>query len=626
MTEAKTIGWLEGLTGSVKGLRLEMKGDSFLIGRGTTADVQVQDSMVSREHARISYNGKQLMLEDLGSKYGTYLNGDQVKTATLKNGDRIRFGSSLFHLHVPKSLSLQSESIQDDIATVMASEDDIATELASLDQIAAVIDNAEESREEKTPDGLRDRCAHCNAPLGPDEKFCGECGAPRLAEEPAATVLASPVEPPPAKPQPPVMTPAVAPPAAPTSASSKQKGIPGWLISVLVGIATVVILGIALFLGFNLLSADIEPTPELLLEVGVTQEVLDRAKQPTSTSIPEAETPVEHEATAAAAGVGTEQPVAEETTNPSVTPAQTEEASSTGTMEAPAGEAALGGAIGIAFVSDRTGYPQVFYLDLASREVAQLTDIASGACQPAWSPDGTRLAYTSPCGSNREAYVGSSIFIMDVDQVGNPGTAQPLMISIGGDYDPDWSPDGTKIAFTSQRTGRPQLFTVGLDGQAPFNVNDDLAHNWSPSWSPDGSQIAFLTGRGGAEEIWLVPADGGEEKRFSRSDGEAVAEPDWSPDGSNILFEKVIGNIPRVVAAPVADAGVRVVQVCQEGTLSLQPMSEPTWSPDGSWIAFETWPGGGDHKIAVMQLNCSGYEELTDDPALEFDVAWRPSP
>jgi Tol biopolymer transport system component/predicted component of type VI protein secretion system len=624
MTEAKTIGWLEGLTGSVKGLRVEMKGDSFLIGRGTTADIQLQDSLVSREHARVSYNGKQLMLEDLDSKYGTFLNGDPVKTATLKNGDRIRFGGSLFHLHVPKSLSLEDEPGQDDIATVMASEDEIATELASHDQIAAALGDAAEPMEEKTSVDLEDHCAHCGAPLKPDEKFCGECGTPRSVEEPAATVLADPVEPPPVTPPPPARPPAIAPPAAPSPSSTKQKGIPGWLIIVLAGVATVVILGLALFLAFNFLSADREQPPELSLDLGVTQEVLDRADQPTTTPIPEAETQVETEA--AAAALGTEQPVPTITTVTSTASMQTEASPSTEPTEAPAASAAVGGAMGIAFASDRTGYPQVYYLDLVSGEVAQLTDISNGACQPAWSPDGAQLAYTSPCGSNREAYVGSSIFIMDVDEAGNPGTTQALMISLGGDYDPDWSPDGAKIAFTTQRTGRPQVFTVGLDGQAPFNVNDDLAHNWSPSWSPDELQLAFLTGRGGAEEIWLVPADGGEEQRFSRSEGEAVAKPDWSPDGNTILFEKVIGNIPRVVAAPVADSGVRVVQVCQEGTHSLQPMSEPTWSPDGTWIAFETWPGGGDHKIAVMQLNCSGYEELTEDPALEFDAAWRPAP
>jgi TolB protein len=167
---------------------------------------------------------------------------------------------------------------------------------------------------------------------------------------------------------------------------------------------------------------------------------------------------------------------------------------------------------------------------------------------------------------------------------------------------------------------------VNTDGTDLRNHNDDLAYNWAPTWSNDGSQLAFLTGRGGQEEIWTVPAGGGEERRFSRSDGKDVARPDWSPDGSIIVFEKIVGNIPRLIAAPVADGGVRELQVCQAGSLSLQPMGEPMWSPDGGWLAFETWPDGVNHEIAVMQADCNGYQQLSQDPGLDFDVAWRPLP
>ena len=216
---------------------------------------------------------------------------------------------------------------------------------------------------------------------------------------------------------------------------------------------------------------------------------------------------------------------------------------------------------------------------------------------------------------------------MNVDSQDVPSEPSLLVVALGGgDYDPDWSYDGLRLAFTSWRTGRPQIFTIGVDGQGLRNVNDDLAFNWSPSWAPDGSQIAILSGRGGQEEIWLVPDDGGDEKRYTHSDGQDIARPDWSPDGGTILFEKVIGNIPRLVAISVADGGVREIQICQEGRLSFQPMSEPAWSPDGQWIAFEAWPDGANHNIAIMRASCTDYQEVTTDPALDFDAAWRPAP
>lgn len=604
MTEAKTIGWLEGLTDNVKGKRLEMRGDSFLVGRGSTSDIQLEDPQVSREHARLSYAEGQLRLEDLGSTHGTFVNGDPIKTSTLKNGDRIRFGGSLFHLHVAKGVIAEAEPGQDDIATVMATEDEIATQLASEDEIATQLASEDD----------------VSTVLSKDSD--------QLVDEPAATVRARSVDTPAVTPPAPTGAPVVAPPVAPTPVSDLgRKGLPGWLIAVFAALAVVVVLGVGLVLAITVLGGEPETPPAVLVEPAATQEGFTRelVATPTSTQLSKEPTAtVEVPVTDEQAPAATEPVVAAEL--PTET-APTDGPSPMEPTQKPSGAAVLGGASGIAFASDRSGYPQIYYLDLASREVSPLTDEPNGACQPAWSPDGQRLAYTSPCGSNREAYTGSTIFIMDVDSEGNPGTAQPLMVSLGGgDYAPDWSPDGGRIAFTSQRTGRPQVFTAALDGQELFNVNDDLAHNWNPAWSGDGLQIAFLTGRGGAEEIWLVPAGGGEEARFSRSDGKDVAKPDWSPDGATIIFEKVVGSIPRIVAAPVSEGGVRVVQVCQEGPLSLQPMGEPAWSPDGNWLAFETWPGGGDHKIGIMQVSCTGYEELTSDPSLDFDAAWRPVP
>ncbi len=279
----------------------------------------------------------------------------------------------------------------------------------------------------------------------------------------------------------------------------------------------------------------------------------------------------------------------------------------------------------VAYASDRTGVAQIYLVNIETGEERQLTDMADGACQPTFSPDGLRMVITSPCRKNTEEYPGASLFLITFDDADQPSKPEALPTSLGGgDFDPDWAIHADLLAFTSLRTTRPQTFTMDLNGGAPFNVNDDLAYNWEPSWSPDGTQIAFVTARGGAREIWLVPSDGRSETRFIRSDGKDMAHPDWSPDGSTILFEKVVGAIPRLVGAPVAESGLREILVCQEGTLSVQPMAEPDWSPDGGWIAFETWPDGVNHDIAIMTAACSQYRELTNSPALDFDAVWRP--
>ena len=196
----------------------------------------------------------------------------------------------------------------------------------------------------------------------------------------------------------------------------------------------------------------------------------------------------------------------------------------------------------------------------------------------------------------------------------------------GGDFDPEWSPEGDRLVFTSLRTSRPQIFRMNIDGTNLQRLTSELTYNWEPTWSPDGGKVAFMTTRQGVDEVWTVFSEGGSESRFTLGDSKAAAHPDWSPDGSTILFEKVVGAIPSLMGAPVADGGVREVLVCQSGDLSVQPMSEPAWSPDGQWMAFETWPDGENHNIAIMSSNCSNYQEISTDPAEDFDAAWRPAP
>ncbi len=533
------------------------------------------------------------MIEDLGSTRGTYVNGEVIQSAELKDGDTITIGDTSFRFHYEPDI--------ESAPTVMAEEDAIATMIAPSEMMVA-----EQSES---------RCAQCGAALRGEEKFCGECGTlrsgdmkPRVeadvspAPEPTRQASAMPEGPPLA------VTPPGPPPTHPSPATTSPTsgGIP-WKWIVIVGggfvVLAIAIVATALALGFFS-----EKEPESIAAIPDSTEAQ-------STSIIDTTELIVPTAIFTPLIPPTLTPTVEVVELPSPQPTE---------APAPLG-VTLGGASQIAFVSNRGGRPQIYLINVDGSDEHQLTDLAAGACQPAWSPDGMMLAYTSPCNANRDEYSGSSVFVMNVDSQDVPSEPSLLVVTLGGgDYDPDWSYDGLRLAFTSWRTGRPQIFTIGVDGQGLRNVNDDLAFNWSPSWAPDGSQIAILSGRGGLEEIWLVPDDGGEEKRYTHSDGQDIARPDWSPDGGTILFEKVIDNLPRLVAISVADGGVRETQVCQEGRLSFQPMSEPAWSPDGQWIAFEAWPDGANHNIAILRASCTDYQEVTTDPALDFDAAWRP--
>ena len=288
-----------------------------------------------------------------------------------------------------------------------------------------------------------------------------------------------------------------------------------------------------------------------------------------------------------------------------------------------------GGGIGqIAFASNRSGKTQIYLINIDGTGIRQLTSLNDGACQPAWSPSGEQLIFTSPCRINQDSYPGSSLWLIEVDRQGDTSDPIQLRTAPGGDFDPSWDPNGGRIAFTSLRDNRPQVYRMNLDGTELVNLNDDLAHNRQPSWSPNASQIIFTSARGGQTELWLMPADGSDVQRFTPgvdAEGEDTFAS-WSPDGTLVLFERLFNNFSRLSVAPFEDRGARVSRVCPQGEYSSQPMAEPSWSPDSQWIVFETWPDGSNHNIAITRSSCSNYGLVTSDPGLDFDADWRPFP
>ena len=284
-----------------------------------------------------------------------------------------------------------------------------------------------------------------------------------------------------------------------------------------------------------------------------------------------------------------------------------------------------GGGVGqIAYASDRSGKPQIHLVNIDGTVDTPLTELEEGACQPAWTPSGKQLVFTSPCRADQQQYLGSSLWLIDVDLVGTASEPQQLNTAPGGDFDPAWSPDGEVIAFSSVRDGRPQIYVMELNGAQLQNLTGDLAHDREPAWSPIGTQLVFTSSRAESTDIWIMPEEGGTEQRFSRGGDRDDTHPDWSHDGLLVIFERSISGLPRLVVAPFDEGGVFDSLVCPEGDRSVQPMSEPDWSPDDQWIVFETWPDGVNHDIAIMRSGCTNYGLITTDPSRDFDAAWRP--
>ena len=147
--------------------------------------------------------------------------------------------------------------------------------------------------------------------------------------------------------------------------------------------------------------------------------------------------------------------------------------------------------------------------------------------RPAWSPDGTQLAYASGKPGALDIYVqpvGDSSAAVDI----TPNTT-------GDDVDPDWSPDGSTIAFASNRGGNYDLYAIDAHGANLRRLTSDAARERSPDWSPDGRALVYASNASGSDQLYTLPAAGGAPTRLTTSDAND-RRPAWSPDGKWIAF------------------------------------------------------------------------------------------
>jgi Tol biopolymer transport system component len=184
----------------------------------------------------------------------------------------------------------------------------------------------------------------------------------------------------------------------------------------------------------------------------------------------------------------------------------------------------------IAFSSLRDGNFEIYVMNADGTGQTRLTTDPEDDFSPSWSPDGRRIAFRSNRDSNGEIYV------MNVD-----GTGQTrLTFNTASDHSPAWGPNG-QIAFVSTRQGNG-IYVMNDDGTDVRRVTTFAPNRneYRPNWSPDGSKIAFQADRDipiGNTEIYVMNADGTGQQRLTDYPGHDDW-PDWSPDGGQIAFSR----------------------------------------------------------------------------------------
>ena len=215
-----------------------------------------------------------------------------------------------------------------------------------------------------------------------------------------------------------------------------------------------------------------------------------------------------------------------------------------------------------------------------------------------------------PSGGDRSSLSGRIAFdnFEDVWTINADGTdLTRLTHSPAPEFDPSWSPDGTQIAFRSERSGEPEIWVMNADGTGPRRLTDGL----SPAWSPDGSLIAF-SGRAG---LSVIRPNGVDRRVLPHTGGGEY--PSWSPDGSRIAFNSNLTG-DHVMYIAQADSS-KVVDLSRAGE-----GWQVDWSPDGRSILFTSHRDHPDNytDIYVMRPDGSALRRLTHDSA--YTPAWSP--
>jgi uncharacterized repeat protein (TIGR01451 family) len=257
----------------------------------------------------------------------------------------------------------------------------------------------------------------------------------------------------------------------------------------------------------------------------------------------------------------------------------------------------------IAFQSYADGDYDIYTMDADGSNVQNLTD-AFGPftdTDPSWSPDGTRIAFNS----DRAQTGGSDIFVMNEDGSNQVSLTESGQIP-GENFGAAWSPDGTKIAFTSTRGGDWDVFVMNADGSNETDItspNQTLAYDdMNPDWAPDGSKIVFQGVRDGAWEILLANPDGTGEQNLTAEDDPPYANINWaptfSPDGSRILYmsQPNDGSNEWDIWVMNADGSGKVDVLPDDAYEDVGP----AWSPDGTQITFSGNRSGFGTDIYVM--------------------------
>jgi Tol biopolymer transport system component len=284
----------------------------------------------------------------------------------------------------------------------------------------------------------------------------------------------------------------------------------------------------------------------------------------------------------------------------------------------------------IVFDSDRDGDPDIWTMRPNGSDPINLTAGSAAADGLAsWRADGRKIAFQSDRVTATNPNGRFQIFVMNAD--GSDPT-QITFTDLNNNDNPAWSPDGRKIVFVRHMNMVPEdpdpgvdnhdVWTMNADGSNQRNLTNNPAEDLEPSWSPDGKRLAFTSDRTGSNEVYTSSPNGSMLRQLTFTPGFDGAA-NWSPDSRMLVFDTE------------RDGNGEIYTMRADGSHPVNVTRNPAtelvsgWSPDGRKLAFSSNRDASDEhpdNFEVYTMRADGRRQVnrTKNPAMDFFGDWQP--
>ena len=275
----------------------------------------------------------------------------------------------------------------------------------------------------------------------------------------------------------------------------------------------------------------------------------------------------------------------------------------------------------IVFASNRDGNYEIYTMNPDGSHQQRMTTDDGMDLYPNWSPDGQKIVFVSDRRNNVAAY---EMYVMNAD--GTIQTRLSTTENLSQDTSPQWSPNGDKIAFVRQNRARLDIYTINTNGTGLINLTEtqnEYVHR-TFSWSPDGKQILFAA----STETGYTILDADSKLYAMNTDGSEVTpiyrgvigygHPEISPDNKKIVYYDLDpANYFQIMTMNRDGSGISYL------TVDNAEHENPAWSPDGSHVVFEV--GDTKHDIATINRDGTGLINLTNSEDFDdIQPDWQP--